>query len=425
MEEIKTSIYGLEPENRINRGAKDHTILYVDDEAHNLRVFKSSFRRHYNVITTTNTFEALEEIKNGGIDVLVTDQKMPELTGTELIKTIRDDFPDLISIIITGYSDIDTVTDAVNNCNIFRYVTKPYDVEDLKVTFDKALEIQVLKSEKENLLIHLNEANLGLEKRVKERTSELDLLNQRLQQSIDYAQRIQSAVIGFPDSFEDIFSESMTLYKPLHTVSGDFYYMRRIADSVLIGAFDCTGHGVPGALLSILGVSALDNVVSSGIIEPAHVMMELNNKLFQQLRSAEETAHDGMDGSIVLIDKQNDELVFSGSRSEITFFENGELKRLRGSKKGLGESLWSKGELENAVRIPLGPITEFYLYSDGFRDQLNEGGRRIMTSGFQKLLQATRTKTLSEQKVGLAEFFDHWKGKEDQTDDVMVLGFRF
>ncbi|MFN3315678.1 MAG: response regulator, partial [Raineya sp.] len=124
-------------------------ILYVDDEESNLRIFKINFKRHYKVFTTSEISEAYRILEENPISLIITDQKMPEMTGTEFLKSIIHKYPDAIRIVLTGFSDIQDIIQAVNECKIHQYVTKPYENGEMKTIIDKALETYQLNREKE------------------------------------------------------------------------------------------------------------------------------------------------------------------------------------------------------------------------------------------------------------------------------------
>lgn len=150
-----------------------YPILYVDDEPDNLTVFKSTFRRDYKVHMANSGEEALEVLTTNEIFVIITDQRMPNMTGTELLSKIIKDYPDAIRIILTGYSDVEAIVQAINKGKIYQYVAKPWDKDELKITIDKAIESYLLKAENRNLIEDLKEANRTLEQKVEERTAEV------------------------------------------------------------------------------------------------------------------------------------------------------------------------------------------------------------------------------------------------------------
>lgn len=155
-------------------------ILYIDDEQDNLVVFKSAFRRIYDVYTATSALEGLKTLENEEIPIIITDQRMPKMTGVEFLKNLPDE-PDNIRMILTGFSDIDAIIEAINTGKVYRYITKPWDKEELKITIDKALETLQLRNRNKSLIIELKNANENLEGKVAERTKEVNQQKQEIE----------------------------------------------------------------------------------------------------------------------------------------------------------------------------------------------------------------------------------------------------
>lgn len=135
-------------------------ILYVDDEIHNLNAFKAAFRRNFNVLTAASAIEALEILKSNPIHLIVTDQRMPVMTGIEFLESIIEKYPDPIRILLTGYADISAVIDAINKGQVYLYITKPWQEDELRVNLEKAFEVYALRRENKRLheqLIIVNE----------------------------------------------------------------------------------------------------------------------------------------------------------------------------------------------------------------------------------------------------------------------------
>jgi len=157
-----------------------YTILYVDDEYNNLVVFENSFFSHYNILTAISGQQALKITRQNEIHLIITDQKMPGMTGIELLEEISPEFPDIPSMIITAYSDIDFIIPAINKCGIFSYILKPWDSRELKITIDNALAKYQLSKDNKLLLENLRKANEDLERKVIDRTIELNKKNEEL-----------------------------------------------------------------------------------------------------------------------------------------------------------------------------------------------------------------------------------------------------
>ncbi len=162
---------------------RTYNILYVDDEQNNLVVFKNAFFRNYNIYTALSGKEGLEVLSREEIHLVITDQKMAEMTGVEFLEEVIKIYPDTERMILTAYSDVDFIIRAINKCGIFQYILKPWDSRALKIIIDNALSSYQLKKDKRNLIDSLKQANLQLEQKVKERTQELDSKNQVLQKT--------------------------------------------------------------------------------------------------------------------------------------------------------------------------------------------------------------------------------------------------
>ena len=170
------------------KSKKVSSILYVDDEESNLRIFKSSFRRHYVIFTAISGKEGLEILENNEIQLVISDQKMPEMTGVEFLERVAEDFPNTVRIILTAYSDTEDIMRAINKCGIFRYLVKPWNKDEMLLTIDKALETYNLRTENRQLVEALRIVNEGLESKVKERTSELMATNEDLKRAKEHAE---------------------------------------------------------------------------------------------------------------------------------------------------------------------------------------------------------------------------------------------
>lgn len=142
---------------------KDIRLLYVDDEQNNLTAFKATFRRDFKVFTAISAAEGKKILDEEEIHILITDQRMPVMTGVEFLESILDDYPDMIRILLTGYTDIEAVIDAINKGQVYRYITKPWDETELRITIKNAFEVYSLKKENKELLKKLKRANEQLE----------------------------------------------------------------------------------------------------------------------------------------------------------------------------------------------------------------------------------------------------------------------
>lgn len=402
-------------------------ILYVDDENDNLTVFYSAFRRHYEIHLASSGKEGLEIMKKQEIQLIITDQRMPEMTGTAFLEKTIPAYPDCIRIILTGFSDIDAVIQAINKGRIYRYITKPWDKEEMKITIDNGLETYKLKQQNKRLLEELVEANTTLEQKVIDRTKRIEFQKKEITDSIQYAGRIQNALLTPPEDIERLLPSHFILNKPREIVSGDYYWMTQKNNFILIAVADCTGHGVPGAFMSILGISLLNSIVNKAPdINADEILNQLRGqiiKLLHQTGKRNET-RDGMEMALCVIDLRENKLQFSGASRPLYLIRENEFFELKGDSMPLGiypdeENSFTSKRME----VKKGDL--IYLYTDGYVDQIGGPLRKTLRSEHLKdILRDIHQQPMQEQKRLLEKIFEDWKGDIEQVDDVLVVGIR-
>ncbi|MEW6468707.1 MAG: tetratricopeptide repeat protein [Bacteroidota bacterium] len=251
--------------------------------------------------------------------------------------------------------------------------------------------------------------------------------NQDITDSISYARRIQEAMLPSTSALADAFSDWFIIYKPKDIVSGDFYWCMKKEDQVYVAAADCTGHGVPGALMSMIGMNFYNQIINEGNARETHqVLNELHRKVLFSLNAdvSKRDSKDGMDTALVRFDLRTRELQFSGAVRPMYYVVNGELKVVKGERYSIGgvkdiDSSY-KSEL---FRLP--PGTPVYLFSDGYADQFGGPDRKkFMVKRLQALLASVHHKSMEEQKQALEQALGEWKGSYEQVDDVLLIGFR-
>ncbi len=264
--------------------------------------------------------------------------------------------------------------------------------------------------------------------------------------SINYARRIQKAVLPSPVYIGNILPEYFTILKPKDIVSGDFYWVREIEGYRVVVVADSTGHGIPGALMSMLGVTLLNEQFRTfGVRQPGVILGHLRNKvkeiLFQE--GSESDQQDGMEMAIAIIDIKRNELQFSGANRPLYLFrkkepfedaemipysslENDEyeLYTIKGDKQPIGVH-WEEKAFSNHL-IKLRENDTIYIFSDGFVDQYGGNKRKkFKTRNFKKLLLSVQSESMENQKLLIDDAFDNWRGHHEQIDDVCVFGVRF
>jgi serine phosphatase RsbU (regulator of sigma subunit) len=256
---------------------------------------------------------------------------------------------------------------------------------------------------------------------------ELEYKNKNITDSLVYAKKIQEALIPSQSFFEKHFSESFILFMPRDIVSGDFYYIREYKCKTWVVLADCTGHGVPGALMSMIGLQTIDRVIQSGEhSEPSEILNLLNREVDSIIHREEGYSHgikDGMDIAVCCIDNEKQELSFSGAFLPLYMIRGGKLTETRGDKQFIGNCMAESCYTNHIIPMEEGDI--YYLLSDGYSDQF--GGtenKKFMNRRIRYLLVTIHEYPLKDQRDILEDNFNKWKGPNQQIDDVLMIGFR-
>lgn len=405
-----------------------HPILYIDDEEHNLTSFHSTFRRDYEIHVATSGTMALEIMEQHDIHLVITDQRMPEMTGIELLEQIVIQYPDCIRMIMTGFSDLEAIILAVNKGKISRYITKPWNRDELIITIDQALEVYGLKEQNRNLIEDLKEANQNLEQKVIERTRQIEQQNINITDSIHYACRIQCALLPPSEELDRLLPSYFILNKPKDIVSGDYYWVSGKDHKVIVVVADCTGHGVPGAFMSIMGINLLNEIVNkSETISANEVLNELREQLINSLRQVGEKdeAKDGMEMALCVVDFDSNKLQYSGAFRPMYLVRNKELNVFKGDRMPIGIYYEEEISFSNKeVQFKENDI--IYLFSDGYVDQIGGPGRKTYRSKkFKQLLVDIHQMPMDEQKTVLEREYEAWRRDIEQIDDILVMGIKF
>jgi serine phosphatase RsbU (regulator of sigma subunit) len=266
---------------------------------------------------------------------------------------------------------------------------------------------------------------------------EVDEKNEEIISSLRYAKRLQEALLPPKNLLDSFFNDSyFILYKPRDIVCGDFYWARKIKstpkegkskDFLLIAVADCTGHGVPGAFMSLLGSNFLhQSAVEKGVNTPAQALDFLNQKIITTLNHGygEEKIRDGMDISLIAIDIESKQLAYSGANNPIYIVRNKTLESLKASKQAIGNMNEVALPFENVV-TQLEEDDCIYLFTDGYADQFGgPKGKKLMRKQFEEVLIQNSEKPMLIQKQALEDAYNNWKGDLEQLDDVCVFGMR-
>lgn len=255
----------------------------------------------------------------------------------------------------------------------------------------------------------------------------LEERNMEVTDSINYAQRIQQAIIPSQSYFKTLLPDSFILYKPKDIVSGDFYFIEKKNDEVIVAVVDCTGHGVPGALMSVIGLNLFRQAISkSKSSKPSDIIAFLDLGLRRVFKKrGETTIKDGMDLSICNINLKNMEMTFAGVYNPIYHIRGGVLNQIKADKKPIGHAVTDKEYRYNNHQIKLEKDDAIYLFSDGYADQFGgEHGKKFKYSRLRQFLLDINPFSMDEQGELLSKEFERWKENLAQIDDVCLIGIR-
>ncbi|MBV6644433.1 MAG: response regulator [Cyclobacteriaceae bacterium] len=400
-----------------DKKVKKYSLMYVDDEETNLRVFKSNFRRFFKIYTATSPLDAIEMLKEHEVHMIITDQRMPEMTGTEFLEKILPDFPDVIKIILTGFTDIEAIKDGINRCGIYKYITKPWNFDEMKAVLDRAMESYQHAQDSVEHVKELEETNEELEKKVQERTKELNNINSRLIDSIRYAGELQKSMLPTPRYLKRIFKDHFSLYQTKYLFSEEFFWATslnfRNEDYTALAMLEFDGKGIVGSLKTLIADSILNELIQDRkIFHTGDILKYLKEEL--DAAGSNELACD-IRASMILIDNNSKTLQFSGLNQELIMFEGKKVTVFEGDKDV--SSL-------RATEVELKPETTFYAFTNGFYNQENPDGVKFSREKFEELLKSIQSKKLSEQESFLSQTLNDWVGESGLNDDLSLVGFK-
>ncbi|MES2591512.1 MAG: tetratricopeptide repeat protein [Bacteroidota bacterium] len=261
----------------------------------------------------------------------------------------------------------------------------------------------------------------------KQADDEIRQKNQNITDSLNYAKRIQQAILPSREFVKTFIPDSCILFNPKNIVSGDFYWIHPINEhEVLIAAVDCTGHGVPGAFMSIMSFNLLEQLVKEHqVYEPALILNDLSKAVIKALKQTNEIGmvKDGMDIALCKINYKTLELEYAGAHNALYLIRNGILMETKADQRAIGISMATNDFLNHKIKLEKGDC--IYIFTDGFVDQ--KGGpenKKFFYRPFQKLLIDMHHLEMQEQELKLEKTISEWKGKKEQIDDILVIGVR-
>jgi serine phosphatase RsbU (regulator of sigma subunit) len=242
--------------------------------------------------------------------------------------------------------------------------------------------------------------------------------------SITYAQRLQQAILPPKEFISKSLHNNFILYKPKDIVAGDFYWAEKVGDLFFIAAADSTGHGVPGAMVSVVCSNALNRTIKEfKLTETGKILDKTRALVLETFEKSSSEVKDGMDISLLCINKEKNKIFWSGANNPLWFVENGELKEIKADKQPIGKTDDPKPFTTHEIEFK--ENVTFYLFTDGLADQFGgPKGKKFKYKQFEELLISINDKTMQEQSEVINKQFEDWKGELEQVDDVCVIGIK-
>ncbi|GEM_PF-3962626 len=389
-------------------------IVYIANSSGEIEWVNSSFRRK-----TGYSFQ--EYSKRYG-------RKLGQIVNETSLKRINECIANKTSV--TYYSDM---PHKEGHVIYFQTVLNPYfdsngELEKIVAIDTQIQQTQVeLKIQKSKIEKQLVEISLQRNK-INEQSQLISLQMKKVMDNIELASHIQEAILPKDEVLKKLFDEYLVYYKAKDILSGDFYWAFAKDNIVFIAVGDCTGHGVPGAFMSILGMTFLSKIViERKITDSGKILDELKRMVIQTLNQTGEVgeASDGMDIALCVIDMETGNMQFSGANNPIYIIKNSEFELLPPNKMPIGIHYGSANHF-SSTDYKLNKGDRVYLFSDGYPDQFGGPlGKKFKYNNFKKLLHESSSVSMKEQLSIIDDTFKMWKGNQDQVDDVAILGFKF
>lgn len=343
----------------------------------------------------------IKALKDNIPDLIIADQSMPQFTGIEAFRIAKNEKKNIPFILVTGSVSEKILTEFAK----------------------EGVDDYLLKGN----LLRLPSAieNVVGKKKIEALHKGIQIAHKQIKDSINYAKIIQDAMQPDLSKLRDIFPSSFVLNCPKDILSGDFYWLQKRDDLFFIALADCTGHGVHGALLAMMGHNLLNEAVNSKKnILPAEVLDRLNKNVRRNFKNGAGSFHNGMDVALCAIDHKNKTMMYAGANRPLLIIRGNELMEIKPDKISIGgEEDTGRKFANQTVSIKTGD--RIFIFSDGYADQFHfQTGKKIMNKRLKELLLTYSGSTMDEQKVIITNFFKDWKGITEQVDDMLLIGIQ-
>jgi phosphoserine phosphatase RsbU/P len=386
------------------------SILIVDDNKANLQVLGGILQKEgIPVEFALDGKSALTWLGKRRFDLVLLDIMMPGMDGYQVCSAMKNnpEICDIPVIFITAQTDTESIIKGFNTGAI-DYVTKPFIQDELLARVKT--HIKAVKS-KQQILEYL---------------TEIEEHNKDISNSIAYARNIQNAVLNTTPIQQDNLPDYFVLNKPKNVLSGDFSWINFLNNQIFFAVMDCTGHGVPGALMSILGATLLnETIIHEEIVQPDKILEVLRRKLISALGQNKDIVDvkDGIEGSVINFNPTTSEVKYAGTQNPLLHFCDHKMDEIKPDKIPIG--FYEKQTKYSLKTIQVKKGDMIYMFSDGFMDQFGgPDSKKIMSRRFKEFLFKINALPLDTQKTKLLEYLLWWQKDLEQTDDILVVGIR-
>ncbi len=393
------------------------SILIVDDLADNLFSLNAILKSEGYKIDKANSGKlAIEMATKNAYDCIVLDVQMPEMDGFEVAKILGEgELTRNIPIIFLSAlgSDKEKVIQGIESGAI-DFMAKPVDPPLMKAKIKLCLSISAKNKARKKTLTAIKEEHQTL----KEFTTDVSA-------SMRYAQNIQQAILPKAEIINSLFRDNLLIYRPKESIGGDFYYIKEFSGQLIFIVGDCTGHGVPGAMMSMISINIIHNIIETkGILNPSLIL----NAMVKEFRTAfrNDTSNtsfqDGLELAVCSYNKKEKKLLYSGAGRPIFVSQGNTVRKIKSTSSGVSGTISENFEFE-LNELPISDDTQVYLYSDGIVDQFGgPSNKKFMSKRLEQLIQSCQHLPMNQQKQIIDEAIQKWKGKEEQIDDITIFG---
>lgn len=414
----------------------ENFVLIVDDNLLNLKILSDILKGNgLKYAVAQSGEEALSILEDMEPLLILLDIMMPVMDGYEVCRILKQNkrLKEIPVIFLTAKTDPEDVVKGFSVGGI-DYVTKPFNAAELVVRVKNHIDLRISHKVIKTQTRRLMEYNASLEKMVEERTHKIliqkeiiENKNREITESILYARKIQTAILPPGDFIQTLLPERFILYQPKDIVSGDFYWIAKLNDRVICVTADCTGHGVPGAFMSLLGIAFLNEILSlNPLIHANEILNVLSEKIKTALHQTGQKmeSKDGIDIALYILENDLTSLEYAGANIPLFIIRNGELITIEPDRMPIGFYLGDIKSFTNHT-ITLCKNDLLYTSSDGYRDQFGgSNNKKMKRQDFKKILIDISKYAMDEQKKILENYYYTWKGNEEQIDDILVIGVR-